>query len=115
MKNHALELLARELLCNGKMYGSELSAVTGFVELKDLAPASACRECGADALDQRALVRARVSADGLTWTAWEGPYANPAGSTIRLADNRYIQYKAKFASENNTLMPELRWVRITYT
>jgi hypothetical protein len=60
-------------------------------------------------------VYARASSDGSIWTAWEGPYPTPGGSTIGLGDNRYIQYKAEFTSEDNTLTPLLDWVKIRYS
>jgi hypothetical protein len=62
----------------------------------------------------------RTSADGTTWSSWQGPggrttssYNDPVGETISVPDGRYLQYRAFLRSHNSkSLNAQLSTVRL---
>jgi hypothetical protein len=48
------------------------------------------------------------------WSAWAGPYKNPAGETVDCPAARFIQWKAVFVDTAAGSVPNVSWVSLAY-
>ena len=48
------------------------------------------------------------------WSAWAGPYKNPAGETVDCPAARFIQWKAVFVDTAADSVPNVSWVNLAY-
>ncbi|HEV2297524.1 MAG TPA: hypothetical protein VGR72_03290 [Candidatus Acidoferrales bacterium] len=48
------------------------------------------------------------------WSAWQGPYTNPAGEEVQCPPARFFQWKAEFHDATTGPQPSLSWVRVAY-
>jgi hypothetical protein len=48
------------------------------------------------------------------WSAWSGPYKDPAGETTRCPGSRFAQWKAVFPDAAAQSAPDISWVSVAY-
>ena len=48
------------------------------------------------------------------WSAWQGPYTNPAGDAVQCPPARFFQWKVVFHDATAGAQPSLSWVKIAY-
>jgi hypothetical protein len=59
-------------------------------------------------------IRTRSSPDGLAWSSWSGEYSIPLGYAITSPNDRYIQYTVNLSTINESQIPVLNEVTISY-
>jgi len=48
------------------------------------------------------------------WSAWTGPYTNPAGEDTHCTSSRFAQWKAVFPNPTQLHTPDVSWVSVAY-